>query len=126
MATALPFRQNLRKASRRFFGGPPEERPRLRSWSTARLRALCVLEPHAPEEPGTGPVELTRLSGGDALAAILPHGLRLLPLTAERERGILNGYLRLVAAVPVYRLHYQRRFEVLPALVRQLEEVLPS
>ena len=128
IARPRPLSRSVRTFGRRLGASSASRRKGKARRPGRRLRfmTLCVLEPLAPKNPRAAWVEVTRLSGGDALSAVLPHGLRLLPLTAERERRILSAYLQLVAAVPVYRVEYERRFEALPLLVRELERRLPS
>ncbi len=128
VATALPFRPVLRAESQQFLA---QSRPvrRLSSravepWSCASVRALFVLDPNDPPRSSNATFDVVRLGGADAITALLPHGLRLLPLDKERERGILTAYVDLVACVPVFRLEYTRSFAVLPALVEHLEQEL--
>ncbi len=122
-AIALPFRPNLRAASRSYFGSQSaggRAPAAIVPWSTARVRVLFVLD---PREPGssTATFRLERLSGSEAMDALLPHGLRLLPLDRNRERQILIAYLNLVALIPLFRIEYTRSFSVLPRLLADVE-----
>lgn len=59
-----------------------------------------------------------------ALAALLQNALRFQPEPPERRRQTLQTYLELAATVPVSRVSYQRRFELLPSLLDELERQL--
>ena len=126
IATALPFDQNLRAPSRDFFHGsvaisssPPEA---VAAWSRRRLQALFVLALTARGSRSTRPVfDISPLRAADAMASLLPHGMRLLPLDKARERRILTAYVDLVASVPVFRLTYAHDFAHLPTLLDSLE-----
>jgi len=129
-ATALPFRPNLRAASRSFFGASPPGGQRtpdtVEPWSTDRVRALFVLDPKERSRSSSATFRLERLGGPDAIEALLPHGLRLLPLDKDRERQILIAYLNLVALIPLFRIEYTRSFSVLPRLLAGVERRLAA
>ena len=124
VATALPFDQNLRAASRDFFQrseastiGPEP----VAAWSRRRLRALFVLAPAALGSRSSQPVDITPLRAADAMASLLPHAMRLLPLDKARERHMFTAYVDLIASVPIYRVSYEQDFAHLPALLDSLE-----
>ena len=128
IATALPFRPILRAASQAFFNQRPKKRVLevVEPWSTARLRALLVLDPREHSGGSSGTFRLERLGGVEAIAALLPHGLRLLPLGEGRERQILTAYVNLVACVPTFRVEYTRSFSVLQGLLDGVERELAA
>lgn len=125
-ATALPFRQNVRSASRLFFQTDRDASfapQKATAWSIRRLHALFVLDPDDGQPRKAKPsFDVLRLRPADALAALLSHGMRLMPLDKPRERRILTAYVDLVASVPVFHVPYDQDFGILPALLDALEE----
>ena len=126
-ATVLPFRQNVRSASRSFFQTDKRDASfaphKVTAWSTRRVHALFVLDP-VDEQPheGKSSFDVLRLRPADALAALLSHGMRLMPLDKPGERRILKDYVDLAASVPVFHVPYDQDFAILPALLDALEE----
>jgi hypothetical protein len=130
IATALPFRPKARPESEAFFRRSADQassdthQPIAEQWSTEHLQALFVLDAIEPARDSNNRVPPTKLNAADAIAALLPHGFRCLPLEEGRERQILMSYVGLVASVPVFTLKYTRRFEDLPALLDEVEAVI--
>jgi len=126
LATALPFRQNVRSASRSFFQTDKRDASfaphKATAWSIRRLHALFVLDPVDGHHGAKPSFDVLRLRPADALAALLSHGMRLMPLDKPRERRILTAYVDLVASVPVFHVPYDQDFAILPALLDALEE----
>ncbi len=81
------------------------------------LRALYVLSAPSPAfRRPAAPIEVERLSGRDAFLEVIRNTFNT--IVADRDR-LANQFAfasRLVAAVPVKRLRYQRRLTVLPAV----------
>jgi hypothetical protein len=87
----------------------------------APLAAIVVLERRAA---ASGAVELERPSSAEALAAVLEHAFCIDLDDAPRKQRMIETYLGLVAARPVYRLRYPSGLEHLPEIVRRLDALL--
>lgn len=86
---------------------------------TARLDALVDLVFADVSEP-----RLTRLAGVDALACIVPQAIRFVLDDPELQKRELDTLVRLVAAVPVFRLERPRSLALLGASAERVLRVL--
>lgn len=102
-----PFRVKLRQASAALLpcqGSPGSPLPPYTV--PACLEPPVVSAVFVLERLADCPVELTRLSGGEALAAVLPHAFCFTLCQPERNRQMMRAYLQLVADAAVYRLRF--------------------
>jgi hypothetical protein len=126
---ALPFDLRLRAAPAKLFG-----RDRIVQVSRAgrsgavpvelageRLAGVVLLA-KLPSDALAGRVELERVTGGEAVAAILEHAFCFSLEDAARKQRMMRQYLGLAARVPVWRLRYPAGLERLPQVLARLEE----
>jgi hypothetical protein len=79
-------------------GSTPERAP-------ARFAAICLLERlHCASSPV--PVEIRRLTPADAFPAVLTHAHVFDPFDLDRRKRMMQAYLALAAAVPVYKARF--------------------
>jgi hypothetical protein len=108
----LPFTPRLRPASAEFFDAPPlsiqsvEDRPE-------PLRAVFILS----RDVGAAPCVVDRLAGGAAFAGLLAHAHCFEPADPEPRRRLVQNYLEISAAVPVFSLRYAPCLADLPLVV---------
>lgn len=125
LATALPFKPKLRPATLDFFDSnsaeATEDAPMVPAWSTSKLRALFVLTPLARTN-ATERIEVSELSAGEALGAILPHGFRFKPTSTEHDNATLTAYADLVTHTPVFRMSFVRKLDGLASLLDRIEK----
>ncbi|MBI1374444.1 MAG: hypothetical protein GC159_17140 [Phycisphaera sp.] len=95
---------------------------------SAPLTAVLVLEPHAtPDAHEAGPVvRADRLSGKRAFAALLPHAYTFTLDDPGVSGPMMRQYMRLAAAVPVYRVSIRRGFDLLPRACDELLRLLDA
>jgi hypothetical protein len=123
----LPFTLQLRQPSQAYFHslGPPTPEARLGPNAVrnrTRLAALFVLE---RIDAGAGrAAEIVRLSGAEALRAVLPHAYAFSPSDADRKRRTIHSYLDLLARVPIFRLRFEPALEKLPRLLDDVERAV--
>jgi hypothetical protein len=130
-AVGLPFTIKLRESSLAYFrgadAGPSEEAVEDFEWTSTRLAAVFLLEPHALAPSGAPAVEVERLSPGEALHALLPNAYRFQPQAIDRRRETMRSYLELVASIPILCARFSHRLDRLTALLdeldRRMEEV---
>jgi hypothetical protein len=116
----LPFRPQLRPASRGFFGAledPSEHLPALGDESV--LRVLVVLE----REEGAD-VTIERLPISDAFPAMLPHAFRFGMNDAARHARTVEAYLELTSTIPVLRARFPPGWERFDGLLDALEDAI--
>jgi hypothetical protein len=125
-AVPLPFRMRLRPPSRAYFAqrarGPEDGRPARPRRRPRPLAAVFVLE-RAPCRPGIS-VGVCRLSAPLALPAVLAHAHSFSEEDPTRKRRLVDQYLALVAAVPVFRLRFVPDLERLDHVLDQVEKAL--
>lgn len=110
---ALPFRSRLRAASREFFSpsarsaAGPQARP-----AAERLLAIFVLQPPGSDHA----IDLMRIGATQAFTALLAHAHCFDESDRAAVASLVQAYLALADAVPVYRLGYPRDFARLGAV----------
>ena len=107
------------------FKWPPERQYPLSAPAATPLRALCQLAPMPPEGPDV-PLRAERLGQRDATLTLIRHtvsGRLFSPALLEQHLRFCSGLSR---TLPVYRLHYPKRFTVLPALRALIRELAQS
>jgi hypothetical protein len=92
-----------------------------RSRKQRPLAAIVVMERSgALAEPG-----LTRIArSSEALSCLLPHAYCFSAAEKAANKSLISNHLSLIASVPVYRLAFPPRHELIAATGRMLEEVL--
>lgn len=76
----------------------------------AELGAIVTLSDASPDDPRNANSALTRLSGSDALAALLNHRHRgAIPSLLGHDPRVLQSLARIAASVPVYSIHSHRQ-----------------
>lgn len=120
LAHPLPFRANVRAATREAFGLGAADGPAGAGGDPAPLVALVVLErvQHA------APAAVERLDPKAALPALLPHSFRFDLTDIELRRQTVGRYLAIVAAVPVLHVRFVPSFDTLDALLDEIEVAL--
>lgn len=125
---SLPFSLRLRAASRAHFGEPKS------SFSSSEwhresdgakdlpLAAVCVLQREVTSD-ATRPVRLRRLPAAEAFPALLEHAYCLDLKDNFRKARMIDHYLTLGDAVPVYSVRFSPGFEYLPELVDTVARV---
>lgn len=126
VALPLPFRVRLRQPAASFYDQPdnrgsgsvtlPDRLP-------APLAAVCILARHPAERPA-GPVAMERLHAGGAFVALLTHAYCFNPADPTRRAMMLQHFLDISAAVPVFRLAFPADLTRLPALVDEAERLI--
>jgi hypothetical protein len=128
-ALDLPFGVRLRPEAATFFGFTADERP---------LQDVVPIARHGADRVATQPLSalfvLTRKSGGEptveqiasseAFRVLLPHARCFDVQSADDRRRLLQHYLDLAAAVPVYDLRFPRGLDRLPAVLDCIESTL--
>ncbi|MFO7544714.1 MAG: hypothetical protein R6W77_04385 [Trueperaceae bacterium] len=77
----------------------------------------------SPAGSGTDSVTVERLAAASAFREILPHAYSFSLADGERKRRMMQAYLQLVSAVPVYRLRFRTGLEHLDAITEALERL---
>ena len=123
-ALLLPFSTRLRPAAKRFFEGsrmsprvdpPPHE-------EVVPLAALAVIKRVAV---GEREVQIERLGGADAFHALVEHAYRLdLDADHARRRALIEGYLKIVASVPVFEIGFRPGFRLFPSVLARVGDWL--
>jgi hypothetical protein len=120
MALRVPFALNLRPATTAYFGvealPAPAPAP---TWASATLAAIMVLDPGR-----NAPRSVERLTGRSTFTALLAHRYVFRPQTSAEKAQSVRDYLKIAAEVPVFRVRHRARFDDLPELLEQIEEVL--
>jgi hypothetical protein len=121
-AIPLPFRLKLRPQSLAHFAQrgalPPPSAPVLPE-SPRPLTGVFVLD-RLQTAPRT-PVNLTRLSAGEGLAALLAHAQSFSFGDPASRRRLAEQYLALVGAVPIFRVRFTVDLERLDAVLDAVE-----
>jgi len=119
-ALPVPFRLFLRASAEEYFaaGGLYS------AWEKTPqpLAALCMVK-RLPAASGGAHV-IRRLPVGEAFALALAHGYAFSLEDAARKRLMLEGYLALVAATPVYEIALAPGFDRFPALLDLVERTI--
>jgi hypothetical protein len=110
---ALPFRSRLRTESRTFFSRPARSAAVPQASPLAEpLLTVFVLQPVGAEHaPG-----LTRIGATQAFTALLTHAHCFDESDPAGVASLVQAYLAVADAVPVYRLEYPRDFARLDAV----------
>jgi hypothetical protein len=86
------------------------------------VAAVCLLK---RLECGNGALlEVRRLSGARAVAAMLDHAFCFTLQDSCRKRSMLDHYLRLAGLVPVIELAFRPGLDVLPNVIDEIVAVL--
>jgi len=72
---------------------------------------------------GTASVTVERLAPATAFREILPHAYSFSLADGDRKRRMMQAYLQLVSAVPVYRVRFRTGLEHLDAITEALERL---
>ncbi|NBB23608.1 hypothetical protein GVM20_00530 [Porphyrobacter sp. SLTP] len=88
------------------------------------LDALIFLAP--PREGAPDKIELRRLEGLELFQTLTSSTMNYRLQTADRLARQFKFARRLAQKLPVYALHYPRRHDILPDVVRTLEETILS
>jgi len=130
MAVPLPFDVRLRPGLSGMFGFDGSRFHQFASMDADRsaerrpmpLGAVCVLN-RSTDSSGSS-VTIDRLAASQAFAAVLTHAHEFDPSNLDRRRRMLQTYLELLDAVPVYQVRFRPGAEhfphVLDALVARL------
>jgi hypothetical protein len=86
------------------------------------LRGFVVLE-RLDDWDG---LEMARLSGGQALAAILAHAHSIDPTDADLRARSVSRYLACLSDTPVWRLRYPSGFECMPRVLDLIEQTIEA
>lgn len=120
-AVPLTFNVRLRPESVAMFGGVPRS-SLVRPVNRIPLAGICLLERLGAD---AGPVRIRRLTPADAFPAVLTHAHVFNPNDVNRRKLMMDSYLAIVAAVPVYEIGFRATHEhlgrLLDAIARQLE-----
>jgi hypothetical protein len=128
-ALNLPFGVRLRPASAAFLGFTsgdrvfqdvvPIARPTATTVSTSVLDSVFVLSRIADGEP-----RARRFTPSEAFTALLPHARCFNAEDAASRRRLLNHYLEIVAAVPVYDLRFPSGLNHLATVLDSIERTV--
>jgi hypothetical protein len=88
-----------------------------------RLTAVYFLDAD-PDLPC--PARITALRAGESYALLLEQAHAVTLKLAKHNRQLMQDYLELAAAIPVFRLTYRRSFEAFEETVDALEDHLRS
>lgn len=77
----------------------------------------------AAADAGTASVTVERLAQASAFREILPHAYSFSLADGDRKRRMMQAYLQLVSAVPVYRVRFRTGLEHLDAITEALERL---
>jgi hypothetical protein len=116
-AVPLAFSARLRPASADHFGAPGGGDVVMPA--PAPLAAVVLLARAADGEP-----RVERLAAAEAFPETLTHGYSYRPDDPERTGRMVEAYLALVDAVPVYRLTFAPGLERLDAMLDVIEAAL--
>jgi hypothetical protein len=116
-AVPLAFSARLRPASADHFGAPANGE--IVTPAPAPLAAVVVLARSGSPEP-----RVARLTAAEAFPETLTHGYSYRPDDPERTGRMVEAYLALVDAVPVYRLTFAPGLERLDAMLDVIEAAL--
>lgn len=119
----LPFLPRLRPEAASFFGTLVEQASSSSSSPAANstLAAVVVLS-----RTTDGPPVIRRLQGGDALTAILAHAHCFEPDDPLTRRRVLEHYLEMAAAVPVYSLRFSPGLAGLRLVLDHIAQVVAA
>jgi hypothetical protein len=121
----LPYKARLRPTAAAFFAresGCTDSSQRLTSSVSERLAAVCLLKRLDPL--GSAWLEVRRLTGAGAVAALLDNALCFSFHNYDRKRLMLEHYMQLAAQVPVLELSFRAGLDVLPHVLDEIEAVL--
>lgn len=129
----LPFRIQLRPASKSFFGPHSftadraagghtrDDRPRQKP---AVLAALFILKPIASDQRLQ--VEICSLSASEAFPGLLSHAYCFSLRHQERKRQMMQRYMDLTTRVPVFEIRYKPNLEKISAVVDGIESTVTT
>ncbi len=109
---ALPFQSRLRPESRRFLAAPASCAQPQRELDAAPLLAVFILEPRDARSP----IEVAPVGATQAFAALLMHAHCFDESSRDAVVRMVEAYLAVADAVPVYRLRYPKDFDRLHAV----------
>jgi hypothetical protein len=125
-AISLPFQLRLRPTAIEMFGresvaAEPAGDSNLPGSQTASLAAVCVLR-RADDQPA--PVTVRQLAFSDAFLAVLNHACWFTFQDAQDKRRVIDHYMDLTAAIPVFDVAFRSGLQHLPAVLDQIESAL--
>lgn len=120
----VPFKLRLRLPSRQHFSAegtplPRQATPGIRDVTireSGLLAAVCILDRGSHER-----ISARRLTSAQAFSAILPHAYCLTLRERARKRGMIQQYLRLAAAVPVFEIRFPTGLDNLTGILDAIE-----
>lgn len=92
------------------------------AWSGAAADTAATEAP-ASAGDGSESVAVERLAPASAFREILPHAYSFSLADGDRKRRMMQAYLQLVSAVPVYRVRFRTGLEHLDAITEALERL---
>ena len=123
-ARLLPFTPGLREPSRRHFGPLTDasESPALADTTPASvpLRGIVVLEQDSSLRSPEGPDQVPPVQ---AFAALVTHARCFDEADAAHTRALVDDYLAIAEAVPVYSLRYPPQFGQLSSLLMEISRL---
>lgn len=122
MAFPVPFAPRLRRASAESLGAPRRGSVRAtsRGWSRRLDEALPIAAVFLLER-GAHETQLQRVSGAEVLGRLLTDAFVDSINDPARKRTLVEAYLRLKAAAPVFRLSFRDGLEELPRVCEHVE-----
>ena len=122
-AMPLPFSVRLDEQSREYAGAAPI-RNVVEEGTPAPLAAICVLSRLSSDS--VEPFEVRKVTGSEALTAVLPHAHVFDPADNLRGRQMVERYLHLVDRVPVYAAAFRPGPVAWPAVLDAFAERFPA
>jgi hypothetical protein len=123
----IPFRPRLRDTATAHFGTPtpPATSPADRTDpQPLPLRAIVVLAQRSHDDEDHAPVALTRMRHTSAFSALLTHA----HCFDDTDRGavsrMIESYLAMADAVPLFHLNYRPDFSAIDQLARTITQVI--
>lgn len=119
-AIRLKFEPNLDASAATLFG-PGTPMTTSPSCLTAPLAAVVVLD-RVSKARSCQAAEVSRLRRGESFDAVVQHAYRLnLGADEHRRRRLIKNYMRLVDAVPVFKVLFRPGLKHLPAVLDEIE-----
>jgi hypothetical protein len=123
----IPFRPRLRETATAHFGKPTPPATSPADWTEPRplpLRAIVVLAQRETDDADHAPVALTRLTQTSAFSILLTHA----HCFDDTDRGavsrMIETYLAMADAVPLFQLAYRPDFSTIDQLARRVTQVI--
>lgn len=125
LAISLPFQLRLRPTARKLFGDEimTPETSNLPGSDKAPLAAICVLR---RDDEGAAPAKFRRLGFSEAFLRLLDHAYWFKLENASQKRQLIERYMDLAAAIPIFDVSFKSGLEHLPAVLDVIEEASAS